>query len=133
IEDFVNQQISEVNSGTVFDTDSQMLDIFLHGHCYQKALISTTPIIDLLSKIPNLSVHEIPSGCCGMAGSFGFEKEHYEISMNIGEEILFPEIRKISNEAIVVAPGTSCRSHIFEGTGRRAYHTIEVIANFLNI
>jgi FAD/FMN-containing dehydrogenase/Fe-S oxidoreductase len=132
IENYVNQQINEANIGSIFIPDSPARDLFLHGHCYQKALISTTPILDLLRKIPNLSVHEIPSGCCGMAGSFGYEKEHYEISMKIGEEVLFPEIRKAPGEAIIVAPGTSCRSHILDGTGRRAFHTIEVIADYLN-
>lgn len=131
IENFVNQQITEANIGSIFIKNSPTQDIFLHAHCYQKALISSTPILDLLRKIPNLSVHEIPSGCCGMAGSFGYEKEHYEISIEIGEEILFPEIRTAPGEAIIIAPGTSCRAHIFEGTGRRALHTIEVIANSL--
>ena len=73
------------------------------------------------------SVTEIPSGCCGMAGSFGYEKEHYELSQKIGELVLFPEVRKAGSEVIISAPGTSCRHHIEEGTGRKALHPVEVL------
>jgi Fe-S oxidoreductase len=72
-------------------------------------------------------VHEIKSGCCGMAGSFGYEKEHYEVSMQIGELVLFPEVRKTRKDAVIAAPGTSCRHQILDGTGRKAVHPIEVL------
>ncbi|MEI8049571.1 MAG: hypothetical protein WCI92_19500, partial [Bacteroidota bacterium] len=72
-------------------------------------------------------VEEIKSGCCGMAGAFGYEKEHYEVSMKVGELLLFPEIRKTSDEVSIAAPGTSCRQQIKDGTGRKAYHPIEII------
>lgn len=99
----------------------------LHGHCQQKAVASTKATKDMLSFPEGYSVSEIPSGCCGMAGSFGYEKEHYELSMKVGELVLFPEIRKVSNDTIVVAPGTSCRHQIKDGTGRKALHPIEVM------
>ena len=73
----------------------------------------------------------IPSGCCGMAGSFGYEEEHYETSMQVGELVLFPTVRKQAEETIIAAPGTSCRHQIKDGTGRKAVHTVEVLYNAL--
>ena len=105
--------------------------IRLHGHCQQKAIASTTPTKKILEIPTNYTVTEIPSGCCGMAGSFGYEEEHYELSQQIGEMILFPAIRKAVSEEIISAPGTSCRHHIEEGTGRKALHPIEVLYNAL--
>jgi Fe-S oxidoreductase len=81
----------------------------------------------MLSIPPNYSVKEIPSGCCGMAGSFGYEKEHYDLSNRIGEMVLFPEVRKASEATIITAPGTSCRHHIKDGTGRIAKHPVVVL------
>jgi len=105
--------------------------IRLHGHCHQKALASVEPTLKMLSIPANYRVEEIRSGCCGMAGSFGYEKEHYEVSMKIGELVLFPEIRKTGNEVIIAAPGTSCRQQILDGTGRRALHPVEVLYDAL--
>ena len=85
----------------------------------------------MLSIPKNYTVEEIKSGCCGMAGSFGYEKEHYDLSMKIGELVLFPEIRKSSNEIIISAPGTSCRQQILDGTGVRALHPVEVLYDAL--
>jgi Fe-S oxidoreductase len=79
----------------------------------------------------NYSVTEIASGCCGMAGSFGYEKEHYELSLKIGEMILFPEVRKAPEDVLIAAPGTSCRHHIEEGTGKKAYHPVEILYDAL--
>lgn len=107
----------------------QNISIKLHGHCQQKAVSSTIPTKAMLSFPNGHSVTEIPSGCCGMAGAFGYEKEHYELSLKVGELVLFPEIRKTPEEVIIVAPGTSCRHQIADGTGRKAYHPIEIIAN----
>ena len=101
--------------------------IRLHGHCQQKAIASTQTIIDMLSIPSNYTVEEIKSGCCGMAGSFGYEKEHYDLSMKIGELILFPEIRRSEDGIIISAPGTSCRQQISDGTGVRALHPVEVL------
>ncbi|MFN4146999.1 MAG: FAD-binding and (Fe-S)-binding domain-containing protein [Runella sp.] len=106
--------------------------IKLHGHCHQKALASLTPTKKMLSLIPNTTVQLIPSGCCGMAGSFGYEKEHYELSMQVGELVLFPTIRQQSEEVLIAAPGTSCRHQIHDGTGRKAYHPIEILWEALN-
>jgi len=101
--------------------------ILLHGHCQQKAITSTASTKEMLSIPINYTVTEIPSGCCGMAGSFGYEKEHFELSNKIGELVLFPEIRNSDNNTIITAPGTSCRHHIKDGTGRIARHPAVVL------
>jgi Fe-S oxidoreductase len=81
----------------------------------------------MLSLPENYSVQEMKTGCCGMAGSFGYEKEHYELSMQIGELILFPEVRKSAESVTIAAPGTSCRHHIKDGTGKTAVHPVEMM------
>lgn len=101
--------------------------IKLHGHCQQKALSSVDPSQQLLSLPENYSVEVIPSGCCGMAGSFGYEKEHYELSMKVGELVLLPAVRNAAEDIIIAAPGTSCRHQIKDGTGRKAQHPVEVL------
>ena len=105
--------------------------IKLHGHCHQKALASMDPTLKMLSIPENFQVDLIKSGCCGMAGSFGYEKEHYQVSMKVGELILFPEVRKAAEDTIIAASGTSCRHQIKDGTGRNAYHPIEVLFDAL--
>ena len=105
--------------------------IKLHGHCHQKALSSLTHTKRMLSLPKNYTVHIIPSGCCGMAGSFGYEKEHYETSIAVGELVLFPTVRKQPSDVIIAAPGTSCRHQIKDGTGRKAFHTVEIFYNAL--
>jgi Fe-S oxidoreductase len=75
----------------------------------------------------NYSVEEIPSGCCGMAGSFGYEKEHYDLSMKVGELVLFPAVRNATPTTIIAASGTSCRHQIKDGTGRTAFHPVEIL------
>ena len=107
--------------------------ILLHGHCQQKSVASTASTIKSLSIPSNYKVTEIKSGCCGMAGAFGFEKEHYEMSMKIGELVLFPEVRAAAEDVIISAPGTSCRNQIFDGTGRIAFHPAEVLYNALKM
>jgi Fe-S oxidoreductase len=101
--------------------------IKLHGHCHQKALASLNPTLQMLRLPRNYSVEVIPSGCCGMAGSFGYEKEHYEVSMKIGELVLFPAVRQLAKEILVAAPGTSCRHQIHDGTGRTALHPSQIL------
>ena len=101
--------------------------IKVHGHCQQKAIASTTPTINMLAFPENYIVEEIKSGCCGMAGSFGYEKEHYDLSMKVGELVLFPAVRKAGKEVIIAAPGTSCRHQILDGTGSIARHPIEIL------
>jgi FAD/FMN-containing dehydrogenase/Fe-S oxidoreductase len=105
--------------------------ILLHAHCQQKAIASSASTIEMLSIPSGYSVSEIPSGCCGMAGSFGYEKEHYDLSVRIGELVLFPEIRDSDDETLIVAPGTSCRHHISDGTGKKALHPAVVLYNAL--
>jgi Fe-S oxidoreductase len=105
--------------------------IKLHGHCHQKALSSLTPTKKSLSLPANYEVQLIPSGCCGMAGSFGYEVEHYDVSMKIGELVLFPTIRKQAEDIIIAAPGTSCRHQIKDGTGRIAKHPAEILYDAL--
>ncbi len=102
-------------------------EILLHAHCQQKAIASSASSIEMLSIPKGYIVREIPSGCCGMAGSFGYEKEHFELSNKVGELILFPEVRNSGNGTIIAAPGTSCRHHIKDGTGRIAKHPAEIL------
>jgi len=106
-------------------------EIKLHGHCQQKAIASTKATIEALSIPKNYRVQEIPSGCCGMAGSFGYEKEHYDLSMKVGELVLFPAVRKENEDTLICAPGTSCRHQIKDGTERTAFHPLEIIYDAL--
>ncbi len=104
--------------------------VWVHAHCHQKALWSAADTCTLLASMPGAEVHEIPSGCCGMAGSFGYEKGHYEWSRKIAEEVLLPEVRK-APEATLVAPGFSCRHQIADFAGRQALHWVELWAQWL--
>ncbi len=101
-----------------------------HGHCHQKALSSLTPLKKVLDLIPQAQVELIPSGCCGMAGSFGYEKEHYDVSMKIGELVLFPAVRELE-DGIVIASGTSCRHQIKDGTEEKSWHPAELLSTQL--
>ncbi|MBI4532097.1 MAG: anaerobic glycerol-3-phosphate dehydrogenase subunit C [Candidatus Latescibacteria bacterium] len=105
--------------------------ILVHGHCHQKALIGTNPMLNVLRMLPGGTVEEIDSGCCGMAGSFGYEKEHYEISLEVGKRRLFKAIQDQEDDVEIVAPGVSCRQQIAHGTGRKAKHPVEVLAEAL--
>jgi len=109
----------------------QKLKVLIHGHCYQKALSSLSFTKKILSIPENYQVEIIPSGCCGMAGSFGFEKEHYNVSMQIGELVLFPAVRKADQNTIIAAAGTSCRHQIKDGTGIKALHPAQILKNAL--
>ncbi len=126
IDEYIMREVEKGNISSLnFNTSNRK--IILHGHCHQKALASTGPTSDMLSIPENYKVEEIPSGCCGMAGSFGYEKEHYEVSMKVGELTLFPAVREAAEEVIISAPGTSCRHQIKDGTGRTALHPVEVL------
>lgn len=129
-EEFIS---AEIEKGNVKESDftSEEKTILLHGHCQQKAIASTESSKKMLSLPKNYSVKEIPSGCCGMAGSFGYEKEHYDLSMKIGEMVLFPAVREADEKTIISAPGTSCRHHIKDGTGKVTKHPIEVLYDAL--
>ena len=121
--------IREIEKGKInkesFTTESKKIK--LHGHCQQKSIASTLPSKKMLGFPENYSIEEIPSGCCGMAGSFGYEKEHYELSMQVGELVLFPAIRNTNDDVTLAAMGTSCRCQIKDGTGREALHPVEIM------
>jgi FAD/FMN-containing dehydrogenase/Fe-S oxidoreductase len=131
IDEFIAAEIDKGNIKKVLFTKEKRL-IKLHGHCQQKALSSVTHSVKMMSLPENYSVEVIPSGCCGMAGSFGFEKEHYDLSMKIGELVLLPVVRSQPDDVIIAAPGTSCRHQVRDGTGRKALHTIEVLYDALD-
>ena len=129
IDVFIAREIKAGNISPDFISPSK--DILIHGHCHQKAVFSTSAMKDVLGHVNGLKVSEINSGCCGMAGAFGFEKEHYEISMRIGENSLFPAIRKSKEGTIISANGTSCRHQIKDGTGRIAQHPVSILREAL--
>jgi Fe-S oxidoreductase len=105
--------------------------ILLHGHCHQKAMGLLTPAKTLLSRIPNTTVVDLDAGCCGMAGSFGYAHEHYEVSRAIGERKLFPAVRSKGPDDVVVAAGTSCRHQIHDFTGETAMHPATLLRSLL--
>lgn len=126
IEEFLSNEIEAKRiSKSAFTTEKKLIK--LHGHCQQKSLSSMVPAKRTLSLPENYEVQLIPSGCCGMAGSFGYEKEHFELSNQIGELVLFPTIRQQSEDVIIAASGTSCRHQIHDGTGRTAKHVVEIL------
>jgi Fe-S oxidoreductase len=126
VEEFIAREIDKGNiTAQQFKTEKR--SIKLHGHCQQKALSSVAPTVKILSLPENYSVTTIPSGCCGMAGSFGYEKEHYDLSMKIGELVLFPTVRNKTGDTIIAAPGTSCRHQIKDGTKVIAKHPVEIL------
>lgn len=132
IEEFIAKEHADGNiEDALFDTRQRK--IYIHGHCHQKALSSADHTVKMLSIPPNHAIEEIECGCCGMAGAFGYEKDHYAISMQIGELSLFPAVRRAEHDAIIVAAGTSCRQQIFDGTGRRALHPAEVLFQSLKL
>ena len=126
IDEFLSKEIRSGKKISKYFTDAPQ-KIKFHGHCQQKSIANTGTVRDMLSIPKNYTVEEIPSGCCGMAGSFGYEREHYELSMKIGNQILFPEIRNTSEQIIIVASGTSCREQINDGTGVIASHPVEIL------
>ncbi|WP_114779396.1 FAD-binding and (Fe-S)-binding domain-containing protein [Botryobacter ruber] len=129
-DEFIAREILNGNIDKGLFTDEQRT-IKLHGHCHQKALSSVMYTQQMLTLPKNYKVEVIPSGCCGMAGSFGYEAEHYDVSMKVGELVLFPTVRQQPAEVIIAAPGTSCRHQIHDGTSRKALHPVEVLYNAL--
>ncbi len=126
IEEFLS---AEIQNGTISASQftSEERNIKIHVHCHQKSLSNQKVTFDILNLPKNYKPTIIPSGCCGMAGSFGYEKEHYEVSMKIGELKLFPAVRKAKEDTIIAANGTSCRHQICDGTGRQAMHPITIL------
>jgi len=130
-EEFIVREFDAGNISCESFTETPM-HIKFHSHCYQKALSDSSFTKRALEIPKNYTAEEIPSGCCGMAGAFGFEKEHYELSQKVGELVLFPEIRKSDKDEIIVAAGTSCRHQIKDGTKRQALHPAQVLLQALN-
>ena len=125
-EEFIDRQIeSKMISTDCFSTAP--LAIRLHGHCHEKAIVGLVPTIRTLQLPCNHKVRLIPSGCCGMAGSFGYESEHFDVSMQIGELVLFPTIRKEADTSSIATTGTSCRHQIKDGTGKLALHPAQIL------
>ena len=114
-----------------FSNPPQGQKVAFHGHCHQKALVGTTSAMEVLKTIPGVESMEIKSGCCGMAGSFGFYKDHFDISMQIGEDTLFPAIRKENEDVIIVSEGVSCRQQIQQGTKRETKHLVELLSEYI--
>ncbi len=130
VEEFLNQEYQKAIIDTsLFTSESKTLKI--HGHCHQKALSSTAASFNILNIPKNYSVTILNTGCCGMAGSFGYEKEHYDLSMQVGEDTLFPKVRNCATGTEIVAAGTSCRHQIFDGTQRIAKHPITLLKEAL--
>ena len=126
IEEFIAR---EINAGNIHANafTQEAKHIAIHGHCYQKVLSSQNFSKEILSLPKNYTVEIIPSGCCGMAGSFGYEKEHYAVSQKVGELVLFPAVRNKADDTIIAAAGTSCRHQIKDGTQVHALHPVEIL------
>ena len=131
-DEFIMRELAKGNiTPDQFKPDT--LEVWLHGHCHQKAIVGIDKTAAMLRLLPGCHLHVIPSSCCGMAGSFGYEKEHYQTSLAIGEMLLFPTVRQALASvphdipAYIAAPGTSCRQQILDGTGHHALHPIEIM------
>lgn len=125
IDVFLDREITSGQLHATFKSDAK--NLLIHGHCHQKALYGTSSMKSVLSRVPGLSVSEVDSGCCGMAGSFGYEKEHYALSLKIGEDRLLPAVRNRAEGTTVVACGFSCRHQIADTTGVKAVHWVETL------
>ena len=125
LDEFIAKEFvaGKIDAG-LFTTKAEQIK--LHGHCQQKSYGALPATVAALSIPANYTVETIPSGCCGMAGSFGYEKEHYELSTQIGELVLFPAVRA-AVDSIIAAPGTSCRHQIKDGTSVKAKHPVEIL------
>ncbi len=130
IEEFLSAEIANGRITKQFFT-KEAKTIKIHTHCHQKSLSNQKVTFDILNLPENYTVTIISSGCCGMAGSFGYEEEHYELSMNIGELKLFPAVKKSAPDVKIAANGTSCRHQISDGTGVKAYHPVTILKEAL--
>lgn len=130
IEEFISHEISLGNiKSESFKKDKR--DVKAHVHCHQKSISNSIHTFNMLNVVPNYKVTLINSGCCGMAGSFGFEKEHYAVSMQMGEDTLFSKVRNATENTILVASGTSCRHQIKDGTNKHSLHAVTVLRSAL--
>lgn len=130
IDEFIASEFQKGNISKELFTDEKQ-EIIFHGHCYQKALASTTPSKIMMQIPENYHVEEIASGCCGMAGAFGFEKEHFETSIAVGEMVLLPAVRNAQKTTKITATGTSCRHQIKDGAEKTAFHPVEILYHAL--
>ncbi len=129
LEEFLTPDKKHPNTGHSWKPQARRA--LFHGHCHLKALVGSEPSLRLLRSIPGLQVEEVDSGCCGMAGSFGFEKEHYDVSIAIAERRLAPAVRALPEDSLVIAGGVSCRQQILHTTGRQPLHPAEVLERAL--
>ena len=127
LEDFLIEKLDKIRALTAEMNDT----IVAHGHCHQKALFSTSAALEILKVCTNADINELNSGCCGMAGAFGYEKEHYEISRRMADRVLIPAVDSAEENAVVIANGFSCRHQISDFTGRKAVHWIQYLAETL--
>ncbi len=128
-EEFIARTDEEEGLTDLFTEDRAQ--VLLHGHCHQKALVGLAPSHRALSVPSNYTVHEVDSGCCGMAGSFGYEREHYELSIKMAERRLLPAVREAGSDTLIAAAGTSCRHQIAHGTARQAKHPAQILSDAL--
>ena len=131
-DEFIARQNNGFDPQSLFSTSNHQ-HFMVHGHCHQKSLVGMQATQSMFSLLPNTETEIIPSGCCGMAGAFGYEKEHYNISRQIAELALFPAIRKSPGNSLIVAAGTSCRHQIADGVGVKALHPAEVFAMAMGV
>ncbi len=133
LEEFLEAQLASKTglTSTELPLRSGPRQILVQGHCHQRSLVGMTPLLRLLRRIPGAEVIDLDAGCCGMAGSFGYEREHYDISQQVGEQRLFPTLRQAGAGAVVVAPGFSCRRQIEHFTGHRALHPAQLLGTLL--
>jgi hypothetical protein len=130
LDEFLGRRLDE-EEGLGIDFSAAPKRVLFHGHCHQKALSDSADILRLLRQPQGYKVSEIPSGCCGMAGSFGYEREHYDVSMQVGKQRLFEPIIDAGADVEIATAGTSCRHQIADGTGRIARHWANVLADAL--
>ncbi|ANW95907.1 FAD-binding protein [Wenyingzhuangia fucanilytica] len=130
IEEFISKEIALGNIvANAFTKEDK--NVKIHVHCHQKSLSTSKHTFDMLNIVPNYKVTVLNTGCCGMAGSFGYEEEHYEVSMQMGEDTLFPKLRNLEAESLIVASGTSCRHQIKDGTQKESLHAVSALRQAL--
>ncbi len=127
VDDLLVEAIDDGRLVLASSSDVANRHVLFHGHCHQKAITGLRSTTELLKRLPGARVEVLDAGCCGMAGSFGFEAEHYDLAMSIGEQRLFPAVRATGHDTLIAATGVSCRQQISHGTERRAQHPIELI------
>jgi Fe-S oxidoreductase len=132
-EEFVEHQIAcSPQLPSLFAKNKGPRDVLFHSHCHERALVRGGPSLSLLHRIPEANVVDLDAGCCGMAGSFGYETKHYEVSRLVGEQKLLPAVRTASPETVIVASGFSCRAQIRHFTGRTALHPAQFLQLLLS-